>query len=165
VARRRAVLSYAILKFLHIVGVVLLLGNVTATAVWKVFADRTRDPMTVAYAQRLVTYTDWALTGSGIVLIVVGGYGMAIVAGMPLFEAGWMVWAQVMFAVSGAIWLGVLVPIQIAQARLSAQFKAGVPVPAAYWRLGTRWIVWGVLATVPLVAALFLMVVKTIPGL
>ncbi len=40
---------------LHVLGVVVFLGNLVVTAVWKTLADRTRDASVVAYAQRLVT--------------------------------------------------------------------------------------------------------------
>jgi uncharacterized membrane protein len=50
---------------LHILGVVLFLGNIIVTAVWKTLADRTKNPSVVAYAQRLVTVTDVAFTATG----------------------------------------------------------------------------------------------------
>jgi uncharacterized membrane protein len=153
-------MSYSALKFIHLLGMVLLLGNVTVTAVWKVFADRTRCPVTVARAQRMVTYTDWALTGGGIVLLSAAGYAMALGSGMALFDAGWLLWGQILFAASGCIWLFVLVPIQMAQSRLSATFTAGSEVPQRYWALSRLWLWWGIAATVPLVAAMFLMIAK-----
>ena len=60
---RDRVVIYPVLKFLHVLGVILLVGNVTVTAVWKVFADRTHNAVVVAFGQRLVTITDWFLTG------------------------------------------------------------------------------------------------------
>lgn len=86
-----APLTYSICKFIHVLGTVLLLGNVTVTSVWKVFADRTRVPATVAHAQRLVAGTDWAFTAGGALLIVVGGYGMAWTTGMRL-TMPWLLW-------------------------------------------------------------------------
>ena len=55
-------MTYDILKLLHLLGVVLLLGNVTVTSIWKVYADGTRDPRIIGFAQRLVTVTDWFFT-------------------------------------------------------------------------------------------------------
>jgi uncharacterized membrane protein len=90
VRRREArTILYDVCKTLHLVGVVLLLGNVTATSVWKVFADRSGDPRIIAHAQRLVTITDWMLTLSGIVLVIGGGFGAAYVAGMPWVGVPW----------------------------------------------------------------------------
>ena len=65
--------SYEIAKFLHITGVVMLMGNITVTAIWKFFADRTQRPEVLAFAQKLVTYTDWSMTVWGVVLLMAGG--------------------------------------------------------------------------------------------
>ena len=150
---------YLAFKFMHLLGVVLLIGNVTASAVWKVFANRTEDAVVVAFAQKLVSYTDWSLTLGGVVLVTVGGYGMAVVAGLDL-RRGWLLWGQLLFLVSGLVWLAKLVPLQIAQRRMTNAFAPGMPVPPAYRKLCTRWIAWGAVATVPLVAATWLMVMK-----
>lgn len=157
------VVTYAFLKFTHILGVVLLIGNVSVTSIWKVFADRTRSPVVVFFAQRLVIYTDWSLTVGGVLLTVVGGYGMAWKGRMPLLEAPWLFWSQALFLVSGAIWVLVLIPLQTVQSRQAALFAATGSVPEYYYRLARWWIAWGVLATVPLIGALYVMVSKTIP--
>ena len=39
---------YAGLKTLHLIGVVLLVGNAIVTLIWKLAADRTRDPRILA---------------------------------------------------------------------------------------------------------------------
>ena len=57
---------YLAFKVIHLLGVVLFLGNIIVTAVWKALADQTREPRTIAYAQRLVTVTDWIFTLSGV---------------------------------------------------------------------------------------------------
>ena len=151
---------YALYKFLHVLGVILLVGNVTVTSVWKVFADRSGAPATIAFAQRLVTGTDWAFTGGGALLVMVGGYGMVLESGLAPFGTGWMLWSQVAFLVSGILWLAVLLPIQVRQARLTRRHAADRAMPGAYRALSRRWLVWGVTATVPLAAALWMMLAK-----
>ena len=42
--------AYLFLKGIHILGVILLLGNIIVTAWWKIMADRTRDPRVIAFA-------------------------------------------------------------------------------------------------------------------
>lgn len=154
-------MSYAIFKILHIVGVVLLIGNVTVTAFWKVMADRSRDARLIAHAQYLVTWADWFFTLGGIVLTIVGGYGAAIVAGYALFAQPWLVWGQLLFLASGLIWAGILLPAQVRQARMARTFADGGQIPAAYWRDAKLWLAWGIVATVPLVTGIVVMVVKT----
>lgn len=154
-------MTYTLFKFLHVLGVVLLIGNVTVTAVWKVFADRTGSASVVAFAQRLVTYTDWAFTLGGVGLLMTGGYGMAVTSHMSLFGATWLGVGQAMFAISGLIWILILIPTQIQQSRHTRTFTAAtVAIPDAYRTLSRRWLVWGVVATVPLLVALYLMVAK-----
>jgi uncharacterized membrane protein len=153
---------YPVLKFLHVLGVILLVGNVTVTAVWKVFADRTHNPVVVAFGQRLVTITDWFLTGFGIAFLLLGGYGMVWVGQLNPFGAFWLVWGQALFVASGLIWAMILIPAQIRQAREAREFADGGEIPATYRKDAGRWIFWGVVATVPLVAAVWLMVVKPV---
>ena len=153
-------MTYEIAKFVHITGVVMLMGNITATAFWKVFADRTGDARIVAFAQRLVTITDWSLTFWGIVLTIGGGYAMVWLAGLDPLAPGWLLWGELLFVAAGVVWLGVIVPVQIRQARAARAFN-GI-IPDRYRRDSRRWIVWGLVGTVPLVAAVWVMVAK--PG-
>jgi uncharacterized membrane protein len=138
---------YGTFKVVHLFGVIVFLGNIIVTALWKVLADRTGEPRIIAYAQQLVTLTDWIFTAGGVALILIGAYGMAFVAGLDLRQT-WLVWGQGLLAVSGLIWVLVLIPTQIAQARQARAFAAGGAIPDSYWRHGRRWMVWGVVATI-----------------
>ena len=153
-------MAYDVWKLVHLLGVILLVGNVTVTSIWKLYADRTRDPRIIGFAQRLVTVTDWFFTFWGILLLVAGGYGAAWVAGMDPLRDSWLVWSEALFVAAGVIWLTILVPIQVRQARMARVFATGGAIPEAYWREGRRWIVWGLVATIPLVGALWTMVAK-----
>ena len=154
--------AYYALLFAHYTGVILLVGNITVTAVWKVFANRTGDARIIAFGQRLVTGTDFGLTIPGIVLTMVGGYGVAGVMGYPLFEDLWLIASQALFVLAGLIWLGILVPIQVRQARIARGFEQGGAVSDEYRVLSRRWITWGLISTVPMVAVLWLMITKPV---
>ncbi len=151
---------YDVFKTLHVIGVVLLIGNVTVTSFWKVMADRTGDAHVVANAQYIVTVSDWFFTAGGIALIVLGGFGAAWVVKMDPFGAPWLTQAEALFVVSGSVWLFVLIPLQIRQARLARAFALGGEIPPAYWRAARLWLIWGLIATVPLVAAVYVMIAK-----
>lgn len=145
---------------LHILGAILFLGNIIVTAVWKMLADRTKSPPVVAFAQRLVTITDFAFTATGVVLIIVPGQVMAedyggVFGGPMWLTAGWS-----LFIASGVIWLGALIPIQFMQSRLARQFANEAVVPERYWRLSTLWAIFGSLAVILPLVALYLMVIK-----
>lgn len=151
---------YPSLKFLHLIGVILLVGNVTVTASWKVYADFSGDPRIIAHAQRSVTLADWLWTLLGIALVMIGGYGAALVQGIGLFDTVWMVSGQALFLLSGLIWLGLIVPVQARQARAAREFAVTGTIPDSYWRLSRWWMILGVAATIPLIAAIWVMVAK-----
>jgi uncharacterized membrane protein len=153
-------MTHSAFLFLHLLGVVLLLGNITVTSAWKVYADRTEELAIVAFAQRLVIYTDVAFTAWGAGLVMLGGYGMLWTAGIGPWSTPWLVWSQVAFFVSGAIWLAVLIPLQIKQLRLARSALLAGHADPQFARLRRRWLGWGLIATVPLVAAMWLMVSK-----
>ena len=75
----------------------MLVGKVTATAIWKFFADRNDDPKVVGFGQRLVTLTDWSLTFWGAILTIVGGYGAAAIGNYDLLTTQWLLQGQVLF--------------------------------------------------------------------
>lgn len=150
--------SYLLYKIIHLLGVVLLLGNIIVTAYWKVMADRNGDPMVIAFAQRLVTLTDYVFTAGGAILIVIGGNGMSSTTGIG--EAYWLSWGVWLFAASGIIWVLVLIPVQFKQARMAKAFERSTVVPNQYWRLSRMWLYWGSFATVLPLINLYWMIFK-----
>ncbi|CAG0944497.1 MAG: hypothetical protein EFKGCFLK_01081 [Rhodocyclaceae bacterium] len=153
--------TYLALKSLHILGVVLFVGNIVVTGWWKVQADRTRQPAIVAFAQRQVTLTDWLFTFGGVLLVGIGAYANAYLHGLDL-AAPWLVWGQALFIASGLLWVAILIPVQIRQARLARGFAGGGPIPDEYWRLNRVWLWVGILATVLPAANLYFMVFKPV---
>ena len=147
-------------KFLHYLGIILLAGNITVTAVWKVFADRNGDWRIVQFGQNLVTGTDFGRSIPGIVRTMIGGYGSLWVLGYSLHQPDWLLWSQIMFVLAGAIWLFILVPIQIRQARIANAWTRQEDVTDEYRNLSRRWISWGLISTVPLCVVLWLRVAK-----
>jgi uncharacterized membrane protein len=145
---------------LHILGVVLFLGNIIVTAVWKVLADRTQSPPVVAYAQRLVTVTDIAFTATGAVLIVVSGQVMADEFGGVFSGPRWLTIGWALFIASGVIWAAILIPIQVVQARLARSFRDAPAIPDRYWRLSNLWMAFGAIATALPLVNLYLMIFK-----
>jgi uncharacterized membrane protein len=145
---------------LHILGVVLFLGNIIVTAVWKMMADQTENPPVVAYAQRMVTITDIAFTTTGVILIIVAGQVMAQDYGGVFSGPLWLTLGWSLFIASGVIWLAALIPIEVMQHRLARGFRDGGTIPDRYWRLGRLWAFFGVTATILPLINLYLMVFK-----
>lgn len=153
---------YQIIKLLHIVGAIIFIGNIIVTAVWKVLADRTRQPEVVAFGQRLVTLTDFAFTGLGAAIIFITGFAMIGIFGVSVFEVKWITWGFVLFIISGLIWATILIPVQVKQARLARTFQKSGTIPEQYWRLGRIWVRVGFFATLLPLVNLYFMVFKPV---
>lgn len=154
--------SYLWLKSLHLLGVILFLGNIIVTGWWKTMADRTKNPVIIAFAQRQVTLTDWVFTAGGVVLIIAGGAGNALLHDMDILHTYWLSWGNGLFIASGTIWALVLLPVQTAQSRMAGQFAGGGEIPERYWQLGRLWIAFGTLATLLPLINLYWMVFKPV---
>jgi uncharacterized membrane protein len=151
---------YTWLKFVHLFGVVLFVGNIITAALWKTRADRSGDLPTIAFAQRTVALADWAFTLPGVLLVLIGGYGMVARRPWPLHGVRWLEWGQGLFWLSVIIWIAVLVP---AQRRLVALSEAGVragSLPPEFAGVSRRWAMWGGIATLLPIIVLFMMVTK-----
>jgi uncharacterized membrane protein len=152
--------TYLTLKSLHILGAIFFLGNIIMTGWWKVMADRTRDPKTIAFAQRQVTLTDFVFTAGGVVLLLTTGVGNAMIHHMDYWNIRWLAWGMGLFIASGVIWVAILIPVQVKQARLAREFATSGNIPDAYWFLGKLWIGFGTAATLLPLINIYWMVFK-----
>jgi len=153
--------SYLLLKSIHIFGVILLMGNIIVTAWWKFMADRTHNPSVIAFAQRQVTLTDFVFTLPGAILAIVAGDSMAYGFFENSWSIEWLTWGRCLFISSGIIWVVVLIPTQIKQARLARNFDNAKTIPDEYKRLSLRWNIFGSIAVLLPLVNIYWMVFKS----
>jgi uncharacterized membrane protein len=72
----------------------------------------------------------------------------------------WLTIGWSLFIASGVIWVAVLIPVEVMQARLARGFRDQPTIPDRYWRLSRMWAVFGVIATLLPLANLYFMVFK-----
>lgn len=152
-------MDYGIVKTLHILSSVLLVGTGFGTAFYLYFANRTRSVEAIAVVSRLVVRADWWFTTpAGIVQPLSGAY-LIHIAGFPI-GSRWIAWSLVLYVLAGICWLPV-VWYQIKMARMATQaHKDGTPLPALYWTYARRWEVLGYPAFAAMLGVYFLMVLK-----
>lgn len=152
---------YLWLKLVHVIAVVMFLGNIVTGVFWHRHALRTRDPKLLAHAMDGVTRSDRLFTMPGVLLILASGIWAAVQGGFPILGTPWILWTVVLFAISGLVFGARIAPLQ---KRLHALAAAGVQggnfdLPT-YERLSRQWDVWGTVATLTPVIGVALMVLK-----
>jgi len=148
-------------KLIHIAAVILFLGNITTGLFWKAHADRTRNPQIIAHAIEGIIRSDRWFTLPGILIIILGGVGAALVGGIPILGTGWILWSIVLFSLSGLAFSFQVAPLQT---RMGAMTRANVDPDQFDWTryhtLSVAWEWWGLFSLLTPVAAFVLMVLK-----
>lgn len=152
---------YLPMKALHILAVVLFLGNIITGVFWHRFAERTRDPRLLAFTVAGVIRSDRLFTMPGVLLIIATGIAAAVAAGFPILGTGWILWTLVLFGVSGACFGMRVAPLQRRLLAMAQAGASGGPFDfASYRRVAVSWEIWGGIATVTPLIGLALMVLK-----
>jgi len=154
--------DYLLLKYLHVIGAIIILGTGTGIAFFMLMAHRTKDAAFVARTAAVVVIADMIFTASAVVAQPITGYLLADMTGAPLWE-GWLGAALLLYGVAGVFWLPV-VWLQsrmrdIAQEAAAAQHE----LPPAYHRLYRIWFLFGIPGFGSVMAILWLMIAR--PGL
>lgn len=151
-------MGYLTWKLVHVLAVVIFLGNIITGLFWAAHARRQRDPALVRATFDGIIASDRLFTMPGVIGILVSGFAAAAIANMPVLRTGWILWSLVLFGVSGIVFGARVAPLQ---RRLRDQVPAGEPPEwPAFDALYRRWELWGALALVTPLAAAALMVLK-----
>jgi uncharacterized membrane protein len=152
---------YLWLKLVHILAVILFIGNIVTGLFWHKHALRTGDARLIAHAMDGVLKSDRLFTMPGVFIIIGSGVFAAIQGGFPLLRTGWILWTLVLFGISGIVFGVRLTPLQKRMRELALAGTAGGSFDrAAYERLSKQWDFWGAVATLAPLGGLALMVLK-----
>ena len=152
---------YLALKFFHIVGVILFVGNITTGVFWKAHADKSRDPKIIAHALDGILRSDRLFTIPGVVIILVSGFAAAIVGGLPLLRTMWVAGGIGLFIITGIVFMARVAPIQRQMRDLARSSASQAAFDwAAYEKLSRGWAIWGSIALLAPALAAALMVFK-----
>lgn len=155
-------LSLEVLRWLHIIGAMVLIGTGAGIAFFMLMAHRTGNPALIAHVAGTVVIADFLFTATAVIAQPVTGMLLAREIGWPLGE-GWIVLSLALYVITGLCWL----PVVWIQLRLRDLARAAVargePLPARYHRLFRIWFLLGFPAFAAVVAIVWLMVAR--PGI
>lgn len=151
--------TYLVLKWLHIVSSVLMVGTGLGSAFYMFFTNRSGSVPAQAVVSRLVVRADWWFTTPTVILQPVTGFALAHMAGWPL-STPWLALSLMLFVIAGLCWLPV-VWLQIRMAAIAAQaHRDATPLPPLYARYQRYWELLGYPAFVAMAVVFWLMVNK-----
>jgi uncharacterized membrane protein len=114
--------TYLVLKWLHIVSSVLMVGTGLGSAFYMFFTNRSGSVPAQAVVSRLVVRADWWFTTPTVILQPVTGFALAHMAGWPL-STPWLALSLGLFVVAGMCWL----PVVWLQIRMAAIAGSSAP--------------------------------------
>ncbi len=153
--------SYELLKWLHILSSVLMVGTGFGSAFYMFMANRSGNLQAQAVISRLVVKADWWFTTPAVIIQPVTGVALAHLAGWPL-DALWLQWAYALYVLAAICWLPV-VWLQINMRNmLEAALATAMPLPKKFWRYAGYWERLGYPAFFAMLVIYWLMVAKPI---
>jgi uncharacterized membrane protein len=150
---------YFIVKYLHVLGAIVILGTGTGIAFFMLMAHRSGDPAFIARTAAIVVIADMLFTLTAVLLQpVTGGLLMALSA--TTFAERWLVMSLGLYAVAGLFWIPVIF-MQIEMRDLARVALAQrQPLPPRYFALFRRWFGFGIPGFGSVMLILWLMVAK-----
>lgn len=152
-------MSYGIVKWIHIVSSTVLFGTGLGTALHMWLTHRGGNVQAIASTAKNVVRVDWAFTAtSGIVQPITGVILMQMLGFSPW--APWLVGSYVLYGVAFLCWA----PVVWLQIRIRdiahAAVAEGSPLPAVYYRYMRWWFCLGWPAFFSLLVIFYLMIAR-----
>ena len=150
--------TYLLLKWLHIISSVALVGVGFGSAFYLFYINRTRNITAIAEVSKLVVRADYWFTAPAVLIQPITGFAMVAMAGYSYTEA-WLLGTYALFILAGICWLPV-VWIQIQMAKIAAENINNKTLPGNYWRYARIWQRLGMIAFPAMLIIYGLMVFK-----
>jgi uncharacterized membrane protein len=150
---------YFIIKYLHVLGAIVILGTGSGIAFFMLMAHRSRDAAFVARTAAVVVIADMIFTLSAVVLQPVTG-GILMVLSGTSFAEHWLMVSLALYAIAGLFWIPVIF-MQIEMRNLArAAAERHEPLPKRYVTLFRRWFLFGIPGFGSVMIILWLMIAK-----
>ena len=105
-------MSYSFLKLVHLISVMLFLGNIITGLYWMYIATKTKDLKLINFVVRGIIKADRIFTIPGVIIITAGGFMAAGYGRLPILGTGWILWSIIMFSISGLAFMFRVAPLQ-----------------------------------------------------
>lgn len=150
---------YFLVKYLHVLGAIVILGTGTGIAFFMLMAHRTHDAEFIARAASVVVVADAIFTLSAVILQPVTG-GLLMMLSATSVTERWLLASLALYAIAGLFWVPVVfMQIEMRDlARKAAEQRTALP--ERYFVLFRRWFAFGLPGFGATMLILWLMIAK-----
>lgn len=154
-------MDYSYFKLLHIIAVIVFLGNIFTGLFWMKWAVRSKDLKIINHTINGIIRSDKFFTIPGVLIITLFGIMAAIYGHFPVLGTPWILWSIVSFSLSGLAFTFKVAPLQKKLAKMTSIESAESEFNWSKFQLTyLAWDVWGLIALILPFAALVMMVLK-----
>jgi len=152
---------YFAVKYLHVLGAIVILGTGSGIAFFMLMAHQSRDAAFIARTAAVVVIADMIFTLTAVILQPISG-GLLMMMSATNFTERWLMVSLALYAVAGAFWIPVVfMQIEMRNLARTAASKRE-PLPPRYFALFRRWFAFGVPGFGSVMIILWLMIAKPV---
>jgi uncharacterized membrane protein len=150
---------YFLVKYLHVLGAIVILGTGSGIAFFMLMAHRSRDANFIARTAGVVVIADMLFTLSAVIAQPITGGILMMLSATDVSER-WLLASLGLYAVAGLFWVPVIF-MQIEMRDLAAlAAENGDALPPRYFALFRRWFAFGIPGFGSVMMILYLMIAK-----
>ena len=150
---------YFIIKYLHVLGAIVILGTGSGIAFFMLTAHRSGDAAFIARTAASVVIADIVFTASAVILQPVTG-ALLMSMSATAFEARWLMTSLLLYVVAGLFWIPVIfMQVEMRDLARAANAK-NQALPSRYFMLFRRWLLFGIPGFGSVMVILWLMIAK-----
>jgi uncharacterized membrane protein len=150
---------YFAVKYLHVLGAIVILGTGAGIAFFMLMAHRSGDAVFIARTAATVVIADMLFTLTAVLLQPVTG-ALLMMWSATAFTERWLAISLGLYAVAGLFWI----PVIFMQIEMRDLARAAVtrqqPLPPRYFALFRRWFLFGIPGFGSVMVILWLMIAK-----
>ena len=150
---------YFLVKYLHVLGAIVILGTGTGIAFFMLMAHRTDNAEFIARTASVVVIADAIFTLSAVIVQPVTGGLLMMLSAMPVTER-WLLASLALYVFAGLFWVPVVF-MQIEMRDLACKAaEQRIALPERYFVLFRRWFAFGFPGFGATMLILWLMIAK-----
>lgn len=154
-------MEYSYLKLIHLIAVMLFLGNIITGLFWMHIAVKAKDLKIINFTIKGIIKADRYFTIPGVIIITAGGFLAAIYGHLPILKTGWILWSIIMFSISGLAFSFKLAPLQKKIYNLTLNKETSTDFDwNNFNKVYFEWDIWGLFALITPLAAFVMMTLK-----